>query len=189
MSRPCSSSRGALVVVLHGCGQSAAGYDVGSGWSTLAKHYGLRAAASGTAAVEQRQYLLQLVQSRRLSRAERGEACSIRQMIARMVADHGIDPHRIFVTGLSAGGAMTTVMLATYPELFCAGARHRGACRSASRPNVREALSGMRASRARYRGRVGRSGAQGFQSTREHGRKLSVWHGSADRTVYSRQCQ
>ena len=30
----------ALVVVLHGCGQTAAGYDFGTGWSTLAKHYG-----------------------------------------------------------------------------------------------------------------------------------------------------
>src|ERR1700743_2200133 len=30
----------ALVVVLHGCGQTAAGYDLGAGWSTLAKHYG-----------------------------------------------------------------------------------------------------------------------------------------------------
>src|SRR4029077_5980738 len=30
----------ALVVVLHGCGQTAARYDVGTGWSTLAKHYG-----------------------------------------------------------------------------------------------------------------------------------------------------
>ena len=29
-----------LVVVLHGCGQTAAGYDLGAGWSTLAKHYG-----------------------------------------------------------------------------------------------------------------------------------------------------
>ena len=31
----------ALVVVLHGCGQNAAGYDFGAGWSTRAKHYGL----------------------------------------------------------------------------------------------------------------------------------------------------
>ena len=43
-------------------------------------------------------------------------------MIARMVADHGIARDRIFVTGLSAGGAMTSVMLATYPEVFSAGA-------------------------------------------------------------------
>ena len=43
-------------------------------------------------------------------------------MIARMVGDHKIDQHRIFVTGLSAGGAMTSVMLATYPEIFAGGA-------------------------------------------------------------------
>ena len=38
-----------------------------------------------------------------------GEAGSIRQMVATMVSDHGIDPARVFVTGLSAGGAMTSV--------------------------------------------------------------------------------
>src|SRR5258705_1645466 len=43
-------------------------------------------------------------------------------MIARMVGDFGIDPHRIFVTGLSAGGAMASVLLATYPEVFAGGA-------------------------------------------------------------------
>ena len=32
--------RAALVVVLHGCGQTAAAYDVGTGWSTLARRYG-----------------------------------------------------------------------------------------------------------------------------------------------------
>jgi poly(3-hydroxybutyrate) depolymerase len=38
---PEELSRGAaLVVVLHGCGQTAAGYDLGAGWSTLARHYG-----------------------------------------------------------------------------------------------------------------------------------------------------
>jgi len=51
-----------------------------------------------------------------------GEAASIRQMVATMVSDHGIDPARVFVTGLSAGGAMTPVMLATYPEVFAGGA-------------------------------------------------------------------
>ena len=35
---------------------------------------------------------------------------------------HDIDTQRIFVTGLSAGGAMTSVMLAIYPEVFAAGA-------------------------------------------------------------------
>ena len=59
----------ALVVVLHGCGQTAAGYDVGAGWSTLAKRYGFALLMPEQQSVEQRQHLLQLVQSRTTSRA------------------------------------------------------------------------------------------------------------------------
>ena len=47
-----------------------------------------------------------------------GEALSIRQMVAKMVFDHGIDPARVFVTGLSAGGTMTSVN----PDVFAGGA-------------------------------------------------------------------
>ena len=43
-------------------------------------------------------------------------------MIERMILDHGLDRRRVFITGLSAGGAMTGVMLATYPEMFAGGA-------------------------------------------------------------------
>ena len=115
----------ALVVVLHGCGQTAAGYDLGAGWSTLAKHYGFALLMP-----EQQPSTTPMAAStgstRKTPRASSGEACSIRQMIARMVADIGIDERRMFVTGLSAGGAMTAVMLATYPEVFAGGADHRG---------------------------------------------------------------
>ena len=55
-------------------------------------------------------------------RRDAGEALSIRQMIETLVLRHGIDRGRIFVTGLSAGGAMTSVMLATYPDVFAGGA-------------------------------------------------------------------
>lgn len=43
-------------------------------------------------------------------------------MIETLVINHGIDRRRIFITGLSAGGAMTSVMLATYPDIFAGGA-------------------------------------------------------------------
>ena len=108
-----------MVVVLHGCGQTAAGYDLGAGWSTLAQHYGFALLMPEQQRGEQCQGCFNWFNPEDIAR-DSGEACSIRQMIARMVGDHGIDPHRIFVTGLSAGGAMTSVMLATYPELFAA---------------------------------------------------------------------
>jgi poly(hydroxyalkanoate) depolymerase family esterase len=112
---------------------------------------------------------------------DHGEACSVRQMIARMVEDHGIDARRIFVTGLSAGGAMTSVMLATYPELFAAGAVIAGLPFGVA-TNVREALSGMFQSPSRPAGELGDL----VRNASEHKGpwpKLSVWHGSADRTV------
>lgn len=51
-----------------------------------------------------------------------GEPLSIRHMITQVVDDHAVDPSRVFITGLSSGGAMTSVMLATYPEVFTGGA-------------------------------------------------------------------
>ncbi len=51
-----------------------------------------------------------------------GEALSIREMVAAMQSLHGTNPDRVFVTGLSAGGAMAAVMLATYPEISAGGA-------------------------------------------------------------------
>lgn len=51
-----------------------------------------------------------------------GEALSIRQMIEAVAVEYGLDRGRIFITGLSAGGAMTSVMLACYPEVFAGGA-------------------------------------------------------------------
>ncbi len=116
----------ALVVVLHGCGQSAAGYDLGAGWSMLAKHYGFALLMPQQQSSNNGNGCFNWFNPEDTAR-DSGEAFSIRQMIARMVGDVGIDPRRIFVTGLSAGGAMALVMLATYPEVFAGGAIIAGA--------------------------------------------------------------
>src|SRR5205807_6225695 len=111
----------------------------------------------------------------------RGEAASIRQMIARMVTEHKIDPRRIYITGLSAGGAMTSVMLATYPEVFAGGAIIAGLPYGIA-SNVREALGGMMQSTSRPAGKLG-DFVRKASKHKGPWPKVSVWHGSADRTV------
>ena len=170
----------ALVVVLHGCGQTAAGYDLGAGWSTLAKHCGFALLMPEQQLANNANGCFNWFNPDDIARGQ-GEAASIRQMIARMSADHGIDPRRILVTGLSAGGAMTAVMLATYPEVFAAGAIIAGLPFGVA-SNVREALTGMHGSRAHSPHDLGELVRK---ASHHKGKwpKLSVWHGSVDRVV------
>ncbi|SDO11439.1 PHB depolymerase family esterase [Afipia sp. GAS231] len=170
----------ALVVVLHGCGQTAAGYDLGAGWSTLAKRYGFALLMPEQQAANNANTCFNWFNPGDVARG-RGEAASIRQMIARMVAEHKIDSRRIYVTGLSAGGAMTSVMLATYPEVFAGGAVIAGLPFGIA-SNVREALSGMMQSSPRSARELGDL-VRKASKHKGPWPKLSVWHGSADRTV------
>ena len=169
-----------LVVVLHGCGQNAAGYDLGAGWSTLAKHYGFALLMPEQQSLNNANGCFNWFNPEDIAR-DRGEACSIRQMIARAVEDIGIDRTRIFVTGLSAGGAMTSVMLATYPEVFAGGAVIAGLPYGVAN-NMREALSGMFQSPPRPASELGDL-VRNASTYKGPWPKLSVWHGSADRTV------
>src|SRR5664279_4943841 len=170
----------ALVDVLHGSMQSAADYDRGAGWSTLADQYGFA--------------LLMPEQSRQnnLTRSfnwfepadtqrEEGEAHSIMQMVEQMVSDHHIDRTRIFVTGVSAGGAMTLAMLASYPEVFAAGAVIAGLPYGAA-TNAQEALHSMFQAPQKSSRELGDLVREASPNTAVWPR-LSVWHGSADRTV------
>jgi poly(hydroxyalkanoate) depolymerase family esterase len=170
----------ALVVVLHGCGQTAAGYDLGTGWSALAKHYGFALLMPEQQPTNNAHSCFNWFRPEDTRRGH-GEACSIRQMIARIVDDHHIDRKRIFITGLSAGGAMTSAMLATYPETFAGGALIAGLPYGVAN-NVREALSGMMQSPPRPSGELG-DFVRNASKHRGPWPRVSVWHGSADRTV------
>ncbi|MGJ5204264.1 extracellular catalytic domain type 1 short-chain-length polyhydroxyalkanoate depolymerase [Bradyrhizobium sp. HKCCYLR20261] len=170
-----------LVVVLHGCGQGAADYDLGAGWSTLAKHFGFALLMPEQQRVNNPQRCFNWFQSEDIARGQ-GEVASIREMIARMVADCAIDERRIFVTGLSAGGAMTMAMLSAHPELFAAGAVIAGLPFGTAR-NMRDAILQMRMPPARPAGELGDLVRR---ASNHHGKwpKLSVWHGTADYTVH-----
>ncbi len=129
------------MVVLHGCTQTAAGYDRGAGWSTLAERFGFALLLPEQQRSNNPNGCFNWFQTGDIERGH-GEALSIRQMVAKMVSDHGIDPARVFVTGLSAGGAMTSVMLATYPDVFAGGAIIAGLPYGAAN-NVQQAFENM----------------------------------------------
>src|SRR5260221_12078586 len=114
------SPRPALVVVLHGSMQSAANYDRGVGWSTLADRYGFALLMPEQSRKNNLNRSFNWFQRNDAQRGQ-GEAHSIVQMVEQMVRDHDIDRRRIFVTGLSAGGPMPLSMVPTYPEVFTAG--------------------------------------------------------------------
>ncbi|MET4386812.1 poly(hydroxyalkanoate) depolymerase family esterase [Bradyrhizobium sp. F1.4.3] len=170
----------ALVVVLHGCGQTAAAYDLGAGWSTLARHYGFALLMPEQQRANNGNTCFNWFNPEDTAR-DSGEARSIREMIAHMTEAHRIDPKRIFITGLSAGGGMTSVMLATYPEVFAAGAVIAGLPYGIA-SNLREALDGMFHSPARPARELGDL-VRNASNHRGPWPKMSVWHGSADRTV------
>lgn len=170
-----------LVVVLHGCTQTAAAYDHGSGWSRLADRHGFVLLYPEQDRSNNANLCFNWFEPDDIARGN-GEALSIHQMIEAVVVAHGIDRDRIFVTGLSAGGAMASVMLATYPETFAGGAIIAGlpyGCAS----NAQEAFGAMR-SQGRKRPEAlaalvrRASGHQGRWPT------ISVWHGSGDATVH-----
>jgi poly(hydroxyalkanoate) depolymerase family esterase len=169
-----------LVVVLHGCTQTAAGYNHGSGWSHLADRHKLALLYPE----QQRSNNANLCFNWFVPddmRRDAGEALSISQMVEALVLRHRIDRRRIFVTGLSAGGAMTSVMLATYPDVFAGGAIIAGlpfACAS----SVPEAFDRMRGHGFPTQGKLHSL----IRSASMHDGPwptISIWHGMADRTV------
>ena len=133
-------TRPALVVVLHGSAQSAANYDLGTGWSKLADQCGFVLLMPEQSWRDNLARSFNWFQPDDMRRG--GETQSIVQMVEHMVREHDIDPRRIFISGLSAGGAMTLVMLATYPDVFAAGAIIAGLPYGGAM-NTQEALRGM----------------------------------------------
>ncbi|WDT89885.1 PHB depolymerase family esterase [Streptomyces sp. SCSIO-PteL053] len=110
-----------LVVALHGCTQGAQVYSDNSGLNTFADRHGFLVLYAETTTVNNANKCFNWFQPGDTRRGQ-GEAASIRQMVAHAATAYGVDTGRVQVTGLSAGGVMTSVMLAAYPDVFAAGA-------------------------------------------------------------------
>jgi poly(hydroxyalkanoate) depolymerase family esterase len=169
-----------LVVVLHGCGQSAAAYGVESGWWQLAEEMGFALLAPEQKVVNNPNTCFDWFNPEDITRGE-GEAASIAAMIHTVIETHHLDKKRVFITGLSAGGAMTAVMLATYPELFAGGGIVAG-LPFGTALNVREALEAMRSAPLRTPGEWG-DAVRAASPWAGPWPKISIWHGALDTTV------
>ena len=169
-----------LVVVLHGCTQSASSYNRGAGWTSAADEHGFALLFPEQQRANNPNLCFNWFSAADAGRGH-GEALSIAQMMQHLCRLHDLARRRVYVTGLSAGGAMAAAMLATYPEVFAGGAVIAG-LPFGSATTVPEAFERMR----------GQSGLAPEQltslvrsATNHSGKRptLSVWHGSSDRTV------
>ena len=169
-----------LVVALHGCSQSAEEYDHGAGWSSLADRFGFAVLYPQQQPANNPKNCFSWFLPGDITR-DQGEALSIRQMVKHAIATFGVDRRRVFVTGLSAGGAMASVMLATYPEVFAGGAIIAGLPYGCAR-SAQQAFEAMFTEQSPSAHALG-DRVRAASRHRGPWPKISVWHGTADPIV------
>jgi len=172
-----------LIVLLHGCGQDAAGFAENAGWLALARRVGAVLVLPEQVTDNNRGRCFNWYQQADIRRGG-GEALSIRQMVRTASKHFGSDPRRVFLVGLSAGGAMAVGLLAAYPTVFAAGAVVAGVA-------LGTAKGPLQALARTHRADSGRSQAALADAVRalapvSQSRvwpRLSIWQGERDRTI------
>jgi poly(hydroxyalkanoate) depolymerase family esterase len=172
----CAERRLPLVVMLHGCNQTADAFASATRMNALA---------------EERQFFVlypeQASAANRLrcwnwfkhgdQRRDEGEPAILAGITLKVMRRYGIDEGKVYIAGLSAGGAMAAVMGAAYPELFAAVGVHSGlACGSAH--DLASAVAAMRG--------MPKSGDRAGSTPGAPATPTIVFHGDRDRTVHPR---
>jgi poly(hydroxyalkanoate) depolymerase family esterase len=180
---PAQASGRPLVVLLHGCGQDAARFATDTGWLTQSDRLNIPLLLPEQAEANNAARCFQWFMPAETARGS-GEAASIAAMTSAAIHRFGSDPSRVFIVGLSAGGAMAAAMLAAYPDLFAAGAAVAGmpvgAARSGMQAIMRMASPGPEQSPDAWAAQVRAAAPPGFTGPWP---RLSVWQGQADTTV------
>lgn len=177
-----SASPMPMVVMLHGCTQSAADFAAGTRMNRLAEEHGFLVVYPEQAAHANVSKCWNWFQSQDQLR-DSGEPAVIAGIVRDLARQHDVDPRRIFVAGLSAGAAMAVIMGETYPELFAAVGVHSG-LPYGSANDIASALAAMKGGRGR---RVGtkplpRAAAAGPRKAAQAVPTI-VFHGDRDHTV------
>jgi poly(hydroxyalkanoate) depolymerase family esterase len=161
-----------LVVLLHGCKQDAADFAQGTAMNALAEQKKCLVLYPEQSSKANRMRCWNWFDTAHQAR-DTGEPGMIAALTRHVLQSHDADPARVYIAGLSAGGAMAAVVAGLYPDLFAAVGVHSGLPAGAA-TGVMSALSAMR------RG-ARKSGVEGENDAVM---PTIVFHGDADKTVH-----
>ncbi|MEU8254943.1 PHB depolymerase family esterase [Micromonospora inaquosa] len=169
------------VVLLHGCVQNASGYFANSGWQKYADQWKFALIVAQQPASNNANSCFNFFEAGDTTRGQ-GEALSIKQMVDHAKSNFGVNGSRVYVSGLSAGGAMSAVMLATYPDVFAAGSIIAGIpyrC-ATSMVNAFSCMNPGADKTPAAWGNLVRGAYSGYTGPRP---RVAIWHGTSDTTV------